>query len=121
MVTLGACTTYNFFFNRTGFSLSEALDILYNDIDADEIFIEPPEPCVQTDEDSGDENNGEVDNLSARQLRSKAEIKLANNKRYGGIGDDNIYPEESLSSKSGASSEQYQHVSAKSQMNGLKK
>lgn len=46
MVTLGACTTYNFFFNRTGFSLSEALDILYNDIDADEIFIEPPELSI---------------------------------------------------------------------------
>jgi len=30
--------------------------ILHNDVLADEIFIEPPEPCVLiTDEDSGDE------------------------------------------------------------------
>lgn len=124
MLPYGACTTYNIYFStELDFRMSEALDILYNDdIDADEIFIEPPEPCVQTDEDSGDENNGEVDNLSAPQLRSKAEIKLANNKRYhGGIGDDNIYPEERLSSKSGTSSEQYQHVSAKRTDEWIKK
>jgi len=44
--------------------LSEALDVIHNDRNYDdEIFIEPPEPCVLTDEDSGDENSGEVDNL----------------------------------------------------------
>jgi len=38
---------------------------LYNDIEINENFIVPPEPCVLTDEDSGDENIGEVNNLSA--------------------------------------------------------
>lgn len=38
--------------------LAEALDIAYNeDIEAD-IFIEPPEPNVETDEDSADEDDG---------------------------------------------------------------
>lgn len=40
---------------------------------------------------------------------------------YAGIGDDNIYPEESLSSKFGTSSEQYQHISAKSTDEWMKK
>lgn len=41
---------------RNGLSLSEAMDILLNDeIDGD-VFIEPPNPNVDTDEDSGDED-----------------------------------------------------------------
>lgn len=41
---------------RNGFSLSEALDILLSvDIEGD-IFIEPPNPRVDTDVDSGDED-----------------------------------------------------------------
>ncbi|KAG5894891.1 hypothetical protein JTB14_030596 [Gonioctena quinquepunctata] len=48
----------------------QALDIAYNeDIDVD-IFIEPPEPNVETDEDSADEDyGGLVDNLTFRQVR----------------------------------------------------
>lgn len=43
---------------RRGFSLAEALDMIENDdIDGD-IFIEPPEINIETDEDSGDEESG---------------------------------------------------------------
>lgn len=52
------------------------LDILYNDIEAEDIFIEPPDPCVLTDEDFGDENSGDIENLSVCQLRAQVEIKL---------------------------------------------
>ncbi|KAG5887401.1 hypothetical protein JTB14_001591 [Gonioctena quinquepunctata] len=67
-----------------GFPLAEALDIAYNeDIDVD-IFIEPPEANVETDEDSADEDDGGlVDNLNSRQLRAAAEIRLPNNDRIG--------------------------------------
>jgi len=49
-----------------------------------------------------------VDNLSARQLRAQAEIKLADNRRYGGIGDDIIGHETGPSSESGTSRERHQ-------------
>jgi len=40
-----------------GLSLSEALDILSNNDEMEgDIFIEPPNPSVDTDEDSGDED-----------------------------------------------------------------
>ncbi|KAG5863297.1 hypothetical protein JTB14_020644 [Gonioctena quinquepunctata] len=69
---------------KGGFSLAEALDIAYNgDLDMD-IFIEPPEANVETDEDSADgDDGGLVDNLTSRQLRAAAEIKLPNNDRIG--------------------------------------
>lgn len=49
---------------------------------ADEIFIEPPENHVLTDEDSGDEDGaGTLDNLTGRQLRSNVEIKFLDSRR----------------------------------------
>ncbi|KAL4125910.1 hypothetical protein QTP88_010147 [Uroleucon formosanum] len=72
-----------------GFTLQEALDILF---DADdeyqaqvrEIYIEPPEANILTDEDSGDEDGaGAIDNLTGRQLLARAEIRLENNDRIG--------------------------------------
>nr|XP_023023884.1 uncharacterized protein LOC111512028 [Leptinotarsa decemlineata] len=61
-----------------GFTLQEALEIAYSE-DIDAIYIEPPEPNVLTDEDSGDEDcGGTIDNLSGRQLRARAEVKFAN-------------------------------------------
>lgn len=36
----------------------EALDMIYNDDIDGEIFIEPPEPHVESDEDSADEDDG---------------------------------------------------------------
>ncbi|XP_068083077.1 uncharacterized protein [Anabrus simplex] len=64
---------------ESGFSLAEALDIIYNDdIDGD-VFIEPPIPNIDTDEDSGNEDEGGLaDNLTSRQLLANAEIKLSN-------------------------------------------
>ncbi|KAL5239779.1 hypothetical protein ACI65C_007189 [Semiaphis heraclei] len=67
-----------------GFSLSEALDILLNEDTEGDIFIEPPNPHVDTDVDSADEDgSGLVDNLSSRQLLANAEIRFHNNERLG--------------------------------------
>ncbi|XP_022191598.2 piggyBac transposable element-derived protein 3-like [Nilaparvata lugens] len=61
----------------TDLTLQEAIDILECD-DADDvqgIFIEPPAPNIDTDEDSGDEDGGGyVDNLTGRQLTSQVEV-----------------------------------------------
>ncbi|KAJ8953438.1 hypothetical protein NQ318_023557 [Aromia moschata] len=46
----------------------------------DEIFIEPPETNVETDEDSADEDEGGmIHNLTGRQLRAPVEVKLIDN------------------------------------------
>lgn len=56
----------------------------FNIDDTDEIFIEPPEAAVLTDEDSAEEDDGgTLDNLNGRQLRSIVEIKLSNSERVG--------------------------------------
>ncbi|KAL5234398.1 hypothetical protein ACI65C_001808 [Semiaphis heraclei] len=69
---------------KHGFSLSEALDILLNEDTEGDIFIEPPNPHVDTDVDSADEDgSGLVDNLSSRQLLANAEIQFHNNERLG--------------------------------------
>ncbi|XP_045477491.1 piggyBac transposable element-derived protein 3-like [Harmonia axyridis] len=74
-----------------GFSLKEALDIVYNDEEDSngvcDIYISPPEPNVLTDEDSGDEEGGEMDNLSRGQLSTAAEIRLSDNSRITGFED----------------------------------
>lgn len=65
---------------RDGLTLQEVLDIVEsNDIgDFEDIFIEPPEPNVLTDEDSGNEDDGgPTSDLSARQLTAGAEIRYA--------------------------------------------
>ncbi|XP_067003927.2 uncharacterized protein [Anabrus simplex] len=74
-------------------TLKEVLDILEADDSEEEtvkgIFIEPPEVNVPSDEDSGDEDGGGlVDNLTGRQLSSKAEIVYTNNVRLGGCATD---------------------------------
>ena len=54
----------------------------------DRVFIEPPEPHYETDEDSADEDTGGlIDNLSGRQLRANTEIKLLNNDRIGEVDE----------------------------------
>lgn len=61
--------------------MQEALEYAYID-DIDEIFVEPPDSNILTDEDSAEEDEGgTLDNLSGRQLRSKVELKLTNNSR----------------------------------------
>ncbi|XP_060879200.1 piggyBac transposable element-derived protein 3-like [Metopolophium dirhodum] len=77
-----------------GLSLSEALDILLNNDEIEgDIFIEPPNPSVDTDEDSGDEDgSGLVDNLSSRQLTANAEIRLGNKERVGDFCNELVQP-----------------------------
>lgn len=78
---------------RKGFTLQEALEIAYND-DVEDIFIEPPDPNVLTDEDSGDEDEGGLlDNLPGAQLRAKAEVVLSNKDRIGNFAETNNVPE----------------------------
>jgi len=48
------------------------------------IYIEPPEVNILTDEDSGDEDGaGAIDNLTGRHLLAPAEIRLEKNDRIG--------------------------------------
>ncbi|KAI4469773.1 small nuclear ribonucleoprotein sm d2 [Holotrichia oblita] len=62
--------------DRRGFTLEEALQMVFSD-DIDEIYIEPPDAAILTDEDSGEEDGGGViDNLSGAQLRAPAEILI---------------------------------------------
>ncbi|XP_046980423.1 uncharacterized protein LOC124545520 [Schistocerca americana] len=69
---------------RRGFLLAEALEILYNDDIEGDVFVEPPDPNVDTDEDSGNEHSGGLlDNLSSHQLRANAEIRMPNNEQIG--------------------------------------
>lgn len=50
--------------------------------DISRLYIEPPEPNVESDEDSADEDEGGMlDNLTGRQLRAGAEVLFANNAR----------------------------------------
>lgn len=63
--------------------------------DADEIFIEPPDSNVLTDEDSAEEDNGgKLDNLSGKQLNTKVEIKFSNSSRNNSDRDEQ--PEETI-------------------------
>ncbi|KAG5864831.1 hypothetical protein JTB14_033773 [Gonioctena quinquepunctata] len=57
----------------------------------EDIFITPPDVNVDTDEDSGDEDGGGmIYNMTGRQLRAEAEIKLRNDTRIGGDTDDDV-------------------------------
>ncbi|XP_039297867.1 piggyBac transposable element-derived protein 3-like [Nilaparvata lugens] len=87
----------------TDLTLQEAIDILECD-DADDvqgIFIEPPAPNIDTDEDSGDEDGGGyVDNLTGRQLTSQVEV-VTNSRNDTSVLDNTF---EDLSSSTRASS-----------------
>ncbi|KAF6217180.1 hypothetical protein GE061_001534 [Apolygus lucorum] len=64
---------------QPGLSVQEAIDLLLADEDEvleRNIFITPPEPNVFSDEDSGDEDEMVIDNLSGRQLRAEAEVRV---------------------------------------------
>ncbi|XP_068085075.1 uncharacterized protein [Anabrus simplex] len=70
-------------------ALSEVMDILEADDElghqTEDIFIEPPDGNVDTDEDSSNEDEGGmVHNLTGRRLRAAAGTRLANNERIGG-------------------------------------
>lgn len=54
------------------------------DDDVNGIFIEPPDPNMLSDEDSGNEDEGgAIDNLSSRQLAANAEVVFNNGGRLG--------------------------------------
>lgn len=73
---------------RRGFTLQEALEMVYND-NVQDIFIEPPDSNILTDEDSGDEDEGGlIDNLPGSQLRAPAELVMINNERIGDFSDE---------------------------------
>ncbi|KAJ8954297.1 hypothetical protein NQ318_005880, partial [Aromia moschata] len=77
-----------------GLTLSEALDMVYADENianqVDDIFIEPPETNVETDEDYADEDEGGmIHNLTGRQLRAPVEVKLIDNTR---LCDNSVEP-----------------------------
>ncbi|KAJ8968049.1 hypothetical protein NQ314_002483, partial [Rhamnusium bicolor] len=64
--------------DQKGFTVKEALQIAYaDDLDVQEIFIEPSEANVLTGEESGDEEEGGLlDNLSGQQLLAGAELRV---------------------------------------------
>ena len=57
-------------------TLIEALDLLEDVNDACDLCTEPPDVAELTDEDSGDEENFFMANLTRNQLRSSAEIQF---------------------------------------------
>ncbi|KAG5884925.1 hypothetical protein JTB14_001883 [Gonioctena quinquepunctata] len=65
-----------------GFTLEDALNMVYeDDIDVREIFIEPPDSNVLTDEDSGEEDEGgTIDKLNRQQLSAHVEVRIHNGK-----------------------------------------
>ena len=56
--------------------LNEALDLLEDVNDACDLYIEPPDVAELTDEDSGDEENFTMANLTGNQLRCLVEIQF---------------------------------------------
>ncbi|KAI8425185.1 hypothetical protein MSG28_007009, partial [Choristoneura fumiferana] len=65
-------------------SVHEALAILEDneDIEAEKIYIEPPDPAIASDEDSGEEDAGAlINNLSGRQLNAPCEVVLRQSSR----------------------------------------
>lgn len=79
MIQNGITGRFNYykirFYFRGGLTLSEALNMVFEDenipYEIDEIFIEPPESNIETDEYSADEDKGgTVQNLKGRQLRA---------------------------------------------------
>jgi len=59
-----------------------------DDEQIDRIYIEPADAAVQSDGDFASEDEGGlIDNLTGRQLRSGAEVVLADGERMGGAED----------------------------------
>ena len=77
--------------SSTGLSLHEILAELEaeeDDVGADRIYIQPPIPSHDSDEDSGEEDGGgDVNNLAPRLLQAEAEVVLTNQSRIGLQGD----------------------------------
>jgi hypothetical protein len=77
------------FFYSAGISIKDILDIIEADDDeVRSIFIEPPQPAQDSEEDLGDDSGGEIDNLTGRQLLAPAEVVFASGQRGN---DDNSF------------------------------
>jgi hypothetical protein len=55
-----------------------------------DIYIEPPEVRDLTDEDSGDDDDGTIENLSRGQLMAPAELCPRNKKIPEDLQDDSV-------------------------------
>lgn len=76
--------------------LHELEELLYEDDEVDAVTLFPPEDGEFTDEDSGDEAEGDINRLPGRILRSEVEVKLvATSQNF----DENV-PEETENSQS---------------------
>ncbi|KAG5893669.1 hypothetical protein JTB14_028823 [Gonioctena quinquepunctata] len=85
-----------------GLTVQEAIDIAFGEDDEmngciEAVNIAPPDPATLTDEDSRDEDEGgNVDNLSRRQLRADAGVRTA----LGTTLEEDITSDESQSQES---------------------
>lgn len=52
-----------------------------DDLQVNSIFVEPPEASILTDEESGDEEEYDINHLSGKQLAANAEVILENHER----------------------------------------
>lgn len=77
--------------SRGGLTVAEAIDIIFSH-EAGEVFIEATEPNADTDEDSGDEDETTLDNLTGRQLAAPAEVVFLGDIRIGEILDEENTP-----------------------------
>ncbi|CAH1997316.1 unnamed protein product [Acanthoscelides obtectus] len=90
---------------QKGVTVQEAIDIVFGENDdldnpVEAIYIAPPEPAVLTNVDSGDEDEGgDLDHLSQRQLLAEAEVRFA-----GGVTLEDTHPEYTDSNGDGSSS-----------------
>lgn len=108
MVSLGAYVLqiwkYLFFRREKLYDLINS--VLEEEDDVEALYIEPPEPNIESDEDSGDEDRGGViDNLTARQLTAAAELvirKKDEDKDYveeDGAGEEKLEEKRKYASK----------------------
>ena len=58
-----------------GITLNEALDLLEDENEPCDLFVEPPDVAELTDGDSGEEEDFCVTNLPGSQLRAAAEVR----------------------------------------------
>lgn len=69
-----------------GLSLHEIVCLLEKDeeLEADRIYIQPPAPSIESDEDSADEDDsGTINNMPPKILQAQSELVLTNNERIG--------------------------------------
>lgn len=71
------CEFYRLFYFFCRLSVHQIISVLEDDspIVSADIFITPPDNVDVSDEDSGDEDTGEIGNLARRQLLAEAEVR----------------------------------------------